>query len=214
METSKKLRVREPFSAFSHLVGALLSCVALAALVIWSHGDRLKITSFAIYGTSMIVLYIASSIYHTMHVSPVALERLRRFDQCAIFLLIAGSFTPVCVKLHDPLGWTILSIVWTIALAGIAIQVAWSKMPCWLSVVLYFVISSVSVVGIGPIAHVIGMRCVMWLFAGGIIYTSGAVVFATERPRLWPGVFGFHDLWHVFVLAATAAHFMMMTTLL
>ncbi|HET6387545.1 MAG TPA: hemolysin III family protein [Armatimonadota bacterium] len=209
-----RFRLREPFSGISHLIGAALSIAAMIALIIQSHGNDWKITSFAIYGGSLILLYLASSLYHLLPARPEIVEKLRRFDQCAIFFLIAGCYTPVCLlKLRGPWGWTLLSIVWAIALGGTITQAVWAKMPCWLNVVLYIIMGWMVVIAFGPITHHLAVQSLEWLLCGGIIYSVGAVVFAVERPRLWPGVFGFHDLWHVFVLAGSAAHFMMMLTL-
>jgi hemolysin III len=207
--------IREPFSGLSHIIGIPLSIAATAVLIALSHGDRWKIAGFIIYGVTMLLLYLASSLYHSMQVGPEAVERLRRLDQSAIFLLIAGCYTPVClIRLRDPWGWSLLAIAWGIATSGITMQWLWPRMPCWLNVVMYAIMGWLVVVAFHPIAHALGGRGLLWLFSGGIIYTLGAVVFATERPRLWPGVFGFHDLWHIFVLAGSSAHFIMMTTLL
>lgn len=210
-----KLRLHEPFNGLSHLAGALLSCVALVALIVWSKGDNWKVTSFAIYGASLIILYMASALYHLLPVGPEMREMLRRFDQCAIYLLIAGSYTPVClVPMRGPWGWTYLCISWSIALVGIVTQIFWPKMPIWLHIVLYSIMGWQAIFGFHALTHSLSPAAVRWLFGGGIIYTIGAVVFATERPRLWPKVFGFHELWHVFVLAGSAAHFMVMLSVL
>ncbi|MCA1596842.1 MAG: hemolysin III family protein [Chloroflexi bacterium] len=208
-------RLREPFSGLSHMAGIFLGIAALVTLLILSKGDPWKVTGFAIYGASVIILYLASTLYHSIPCSPAAVERLRRFDQCAIFIMIAGSYTPVClIKMRGPWGWSMLAVAWGIAAGGIIVQTVWSRMPCWLNVVLYILMGWTALIGIGPMSRAIGPVGLFWLVLGGVIYSCGIVVFATERPRLWPGVFGFHDLWHLFVLAGSAAHFMLMISIL
>lgn len=211
----RRFRMKEPFSGLSHLLGAVFGVVALVVLLVYSGGNGWKITSFAIYGASLIILYTASALYHLLPAHPDTVERLRKFDQCAIYLLIAGTYTPMClIHLRGGWGWSLFGVVWGIALAGILTQVLWKKMPVWLHVVLYLIMGWAAIIGIGPISQSIGAAALRWLLCGGVIYTVGGVVFATERPRLWPEFFGFHDLWHVFVLAGTAAHFMMMIYLM
>ena len=213
--TQSKFRFREPFSGLSHLAGVVLGIIALVVLLVHSDGDRWKLTAFSVYGASLIILYLASTLYHSVPASPAVVEKLRRFDQCAIFVLIAGSYTPLClIKMRGPWGWSLFAVAWGIAASGIITQSLWARMPCWLNVVLYILMGWLAVIGISPIAHSIGPVGLFWLVLGGLIYGGGTIVFATERPRLWPGVFGFHDLWHVFVLAGSAAHFMMMISIL
>jgi hemolysin III len=215
MSRPRRFHLKEPFSGLSHLAGAFLGVAILIALVVLSKGNAWMVTSFAIYGACLIILYTASALYHLLPVGPAATERLRKFDQCAIYLLIAGSYTPVClIKLRGPWGWSLLSVVWSIALAGILTQLIWRATPVALHVTLYLIMGWLVAVAIHPILHGLGTPAVAWLACGGLFYTIGSVVFATERPRLWPGIFGFHDLWHVFVIAGTAAHFMMMLCIL
>lgn len=206
-----RFHMREPFSGLSHLAGAAMSLAGLVLLLALSGGDPWRTTSFGIYGASLVILYSASATYHLWSADEETLERLRKFDHVGIFLLIAGSYTPVClVPLRDVWGWSLLGVVWGIAVLGILAVLFWRGMPIWFDLVLYIVMGWVAILGIGHIAHAIGSAGVWWLISGGVFYTVGAVVYASKRPRLWPNTFGSHDLWHIFVLAGSACHFMMM----
>jgi len=207
----RRCRVREPFNGLSHMAGALLSIAGLLFLVALSFGKPWHLTGFAIYGTSLVVLYLASTLYHSLPGTPRRVERLLVFDQVAIYLLIAGTYTPLClVPLRGPWGWSLLSVVWGIALLGIVLRIAWRKSPEWVPVVIYLVMGWLCVVALKPLSGALPGAAMGWLFAGGIVYTVGAVVFASQRPRLWPGRFGSHELWHVFVLGGSACHFVLM----
>jgi hemolysin III len=203
--------LREPFSGLSHLGGAVLSMLGLVVLIVVSYGRPWHVTAFAIYGASLILLYTASTLYHLLPVGPRHIEHLRTFDQVAIYMLIAGTYTPVClISLRGAWGWGLFGAMWAVALAGGAARIAWPRQPVWLPFVLYLAMGWTSMVAMSPLARSLTLHGLAWMLLGGLLYTVGAVVFATERPRLWPGVFGFHDLWHVFVLGGSACHFVMM----
>ena len=216
MSRASRFRLREPFSGISHLFGAALSIAGLAVLLVLSRGDGWRLTSFSIYGASLIVLYSASGIYHSLPVGPTALERLRKFDHCGIFFLIAGSYTPICLgplrSTSPGWAWSLFGVVWAIALVGILSEILWPSMPPWFDLMLYLIMGWMALIGIGPLIHVFSSAALAWLIGGGIVYSIGAIFYATERPRLWPGVFGSHDLWHIFVLGGSFSHFMMMLT--
>lgn len=206
--------MRHPFAGLSHLCGAGLSAAGLVVLLCLSGGRPWHVSSFAIYGASLIALYMASALYHLLPVCPKKEERLLALDQAAIYLLIAGTYTPIClVTLRGAWGWSLFGIVWGIAAAGIAIRFAWRSAPHWLSLVLYLVMGWLCVVALAPLIRGLTPSAFGWLVAGGIVYSVGAVIFATDRPRLWPGKFGAHDLWHCFVLGGSACHFIVMLSL-
>jgi hemolysin III len=206
-----RLKLREPFSGLSHLAGAILGIAALVVLVSVARGDPWHVSGFVIYGASLIVLYMASALYHLLPVNARHIERLRIFDHSAIYLLIAGTYTPIClVPLRGGWGWSLFGVVWAMALFGIVAEVAWRSAPRWLSLVLYLIMGWLVLIALGPLARILPGAAVGWLVAGGIVYTVGTIVFALERPRLWPGIFGAHDLWHVFVLGGSACHFVLM----
>jgi len=205
------LKPREPFNGLSHLGGALLSVVGLVVLLIAANGRPWHLTSFAIYGVSLVLLYTASTLYHSLKVPHEKVEQLLVLDQVGIYLLIAGTYTPIClVTLRGPWGWSLFGIIWGIALVGIAMRVAWRKCPAWVPVALYLMMGWLSVVAFPPLGRALPAAGVGWLFLGGLIYTVGCTIFALQRPRLWPGVFSSHELWHVFVLGGSACHFIVM----
>ena len=207
----KRFPIRQPFCGLSHLLGACLSVAALIVLLILSRGKFWHVVSFAVYGTTLILLYTASTLYHSLWVQPHQIHRLMRIDQCAIFLLIAGTYTPVClVSLRGPWGWSILAGEYGLALIGILCLAFWKKFPDWLRIAVYLIMGWLIVVALTPLHHALPPAGVAWLFAGGIAYAVGTVVFATDKPHLWPGKFDAHDLWHIFVLAGSACHFVLM----
>jgi hemolysin III len=207
----QRLPFREPFSGLSHLGGAILGIAALVVLVTVARRDAWHVSGFAIYGASLIVLYLASALYHLLPVSEPHIERLRRLDHIAIYALIAGTYTPIClVPLRGGWGWSLFGVVWGLALFGTIVELAWRRAPIWLGLVLYLVMGWLAVIALGPLHRALPGPALGWLVAGGLVYTAGSIVFALERPRLWPGVFSAHELWHLFVLGGSACHFVLM----
>jgi len=210
-----RLRLREPFSGLSHLLGAILGVAALVTLVVLARGRAWLITSFSIYGASLILLYSTSAIYHLFPIRQKVVDLWLKLDQCAIYLLIAGCYTPLCIgRLRGGWGWSLFGAVWGLAVVGIGLKAAWRAMPTWCDMLLYLLMGWLVVIGVGPISHVLGGAGVRWLLASGILYSAGSVFYVTDRPRLWPGLFSAHDIWHLFVLAGSAAYFMVMLALL
>ncbi len=202
---------REPFNGVSHFGGAVLGAVGLGLLMVASEGRPWHRAAFAIYGASLIVLYTASGLFHSLHLDHRRLERLRAFDQVAIYLLIAGTYTPVClVLLRGPVGWALLAVVWAIALVGSTARVAWRAKPEWLTFGLYMLMGWLWVVVIGPLSAAMAPEGLAWLFLGGLFYCTGTIPLITRRPRLWPGVFGSHEIWHLCVLGGSACHYVVM----
>lgn len=208
----KKTRwIKEPFCGLSHGTGVVLSVVALVALLVMAGGRPWHTVGFAIYGVSLITLYTMSTLYHTLPVSPRARVWLQRLDHSAIYLLIAGSYTPLClVTLRGGWGWSLLGVIWGLAIAGIACSLSWHRAPQWLRVVLYVVMGWLVLLALGPLRAALSPEGLMWLVAGGVVYSVGTVIFATDKPHLWPGKFSAHDLWHLFVLGGSACHFVVM----
>ena len=203
------MRLKEPFSAVSHYAGAALSLAALVLLLRASHGRFLPTLAAVLYGGSLIALYLASALSHTWHAVPRVQTWLSRADYVAIFLLIAGTYAPLClVSLHGPWGWRLLAVEYGLALVGIA-NVLFSRTPQWVRVPVYVVMGWLAVVVLGPIQRALPPAAIHWLFAGGLLYTVGVAVLALDRPHLWPNKFSAHDLWHVFVLAGSACHFVL-----
>ncbi|MGL4609125.1 MAG: PAQR family membrane homeostasis protein TrhA [Trueperaceae bacterium] len=206
--------LREPFNSISHFIGILLSILGLVLLVVLSNGEPYRTTSFAIYGSSLIILYTASTLLHSIKTTPKTEKKLRIFDHAAIFILIAGSYTPIALvtlqKNHPAWGWSLLSVVWGIALLGVLFKVFWIEAPRWLSTALYLGMGWMSLVVITPVAQTLALGGMVWLGLGGAFYSVGAVIYALKKPDFFPKVFGYHELWHLFVLAGSFCHFMMM----
>lgn len=204
--------IKEPFCGLSHFVGVLLSVAALVVLLVLARGRFWHTTGFAIYGASLILLYTASTLYHTLPVGPPYAGWLQRFDHVAIFVLIAGTYAPVClVALRGAWGWSLFAAEYTLAGAGIgAVLFGRRRFPEWVRVGLCVVMGWLIVIALRPLGAVLGTGGMAWLLAGGIAYSAGTVILATDRPHLWPGRFSAHDLWHLFVLAGSACHFILM----
>ncbi len=214
-ERIKRFWIREPFCGLSHGLGAALSVAALVALLILADGKLWQTVSFAVFGVSLIVLYTASTLYHSLWVKPKQILALMRFDHVAIFLLIAGTYAPVClVGLRGAWGWSLFGVEYGLALIGIVCSLVWKGFPDWVRIAIYVVMGWLIMIAIVPAARVLGPVGIAWLFAGGAAYSVGTVVFATDKPHLWPGKFSAHDLWHIFVLAGSACHFVLMAVVL
>ena len=166
---------------------------------------------FAVFGICAAGLYAASAIYHGASEDR---RYLQRFDHAAIYFMIAGSYVPVSLlALGGTARWSVLSLQFGLATLGAAYSLLRAKTPEALRMVLYIVQGWMALPLLGTIARGSSPAVVAWIVAGGLVYTFGAVIYATERPRLWPGRFGSHDLWHLFVIGGTGCHLMMMRAL-
>lgn len=216
IQDKKLLRFwREPFSTASHLVGCILSIVALP-LLIYAAGNRpMPLIGALAFGISLILLYAASTLYHGVVASPRILNHLVRFDHIAIFLLILGTYVPVClVTLWGPFGWGLLAVEGGLALLGIILvflrresgSLRHHRIHEGVRLGLYLIMGWMAVAFSGPLFRSLTFDGAFWLVAGGVIYSLGAIIFATDRPHLWPGKFSAHDLWHCFVLGGSSLH--------
>ena len=210
-ERIKRFWIREPFCGLSHGLGVLLSVAALVALLVLAHGRVWHTVTFAIFGASLIVLYTASTLYHSLWVKPQQILKLMRFDHVAIFLLIAGTYAPVClVGLRGAGGWSLFGVEYGLALIGIVCSLVWKNFPDWARITIYILMGWLICIALIPVRSAFPPAAIAWLFGGGLAYSIGTVVFASDRPHLWPGKFSAHDLWHIFVLAGSACHFVLM----
>jgi hemolysin III len=203
------MRIREPFNGASHLLGLLLAGAGTILLVRMANGPW-QLTAFSVYGATLILLYGASTLYHMLPVSERPLRALRTLDHIAIYSLIAGTYTPIgLVTLHNRLGWALLAAVWLIAVAGIPFKLFFLDAPVWLSTSTYLAMGYLALVAVVPLARAVPLTGLLWLVAGGMAYTIGAVIYARKRPNPFPG-FGHHEIWHLLVLAGSACHFAFM----
>ncbi len=201
-------KLREPVNSLTHWVGAILALIGLIALLIIGWSTPAKIISLTIYGLSLIAMFSASATYHMVRVKDKALVIFRKIDHSAIFLLIAGTYTPFCVNAFEGFWkWGMLSIIWSLALIGIIVKVFYIKAPRWLNTGIYLIMGWLCVGAAGQMLAVLPVWVFGWLIAGGVIYSLGAVVYMTKIFNFKPGVFGFHEIWHIFVMLAAAAHF-------
>jgi len=202
------LRLKEPFSALSHYVGAAGAILGLAYLfyMVWHH--TVAIVAFAIYGSCLTLLYVASALYHSVETRSQWLQRL---DHMAIYLMIAGTYTPLCLlAVKGMTGFAMLAAEWTMAAIGIIANVFFGGGPKRLRLTLYLLMGWLVVADLPEVSKVLPLSAVFWMLMGGLAFTVGTIVYATGRPKLWPGKFGSHELWHLFVLGGSACHYLLM----
>lgn len=205
-----------PWSAITHGVGAALALVGAVCLLIHSvlAGNWPKVLVFAIYGASMVCLYTASTLYHCLRTSVPVRLALRKYDHCSIYLLIAGSYTPICMTALDArVGVPMLTAIWFLAAAGIWLTIAKGNIPRLITSVIYLCMGWLAVFAIVPLYRSLSGAGFFWLLAGGILYSVGGVLYALK----WPGRdnprFGCHEIFHVFIVLGSVCHFRVMTGL-
>jgi hemolysin III len=193
------------YRGISHLYGFFVVLGAVPTLVAFAPSARASIAA-AVYGAGLLAMFGCSALYHRSRLSPRATRWLERLDHSAIYVCIAGSYTPFCLL---PLagGPALLVVVWAGAALGVLRALLWVDAPHWLSVVLYLVVGWAVLPFLPSLWHVLGPAGLLLLFAGGVLYSAGAVVFALKRPDPAPAVFGFHEVFHAFVVVASACHF-------
>lgn len=207
--------IKDPGSAITHFIGMLMAAFAATPLLIRaaSNPDKIHLISLSIFIVSMILLYGASATYHTLNLSEHTNRILRKIDHCMIFVLIAGSYTPVCmIVLGGKVGYTLCAIVWSIAIAGIILKLFWITCPKWFSSVLYITMGWVCVLAFTQILNALSPAAFGWLLAGGIIYTVGGIIYALKLPlfNARHKYFGSHEIFHLFVMGGSICHFIMM----
>lgn len=207
-----QLTIREPGSAITHFVAMLLAAGAAVPLLIKASGP-VNTAAMLIFILSMILLYGASATYHSAVLSEKAIKILRKIDHAMIFVLIAGSYTPVCLLVLDPSkGLPLLAAVWGTAIVGIAVKFLWITCPKWFSSIIYIAMGWMCLFAFGPIVRTISRPAFLWLLAGGVIYTIGGVIYALKLPifNARHKHFGSHEIFHLFVMAGSFCHFIFM----
>ncbi len=205
--------LREPMNGFTHFIGVVLSVIGTILLInISLHPYKpAHFISLTIFGFGLILLYTTSTLYHWLKLSEEGTKKLRRADHIMIFINIAASYTPTCViALRGSLGLGLLIAVWSVATAGIVIKIFWMNAPRWLSTSIYLLMGWLAVFVIVPLFNVLPTAALLWLFAGGLFFTIGAVIYARKKPDPYPGILGFHEIFHLFVLLGSFSHFIMM----
>jgi hemolysin III len=191
----------------SHQYAFFVAMAAGAALVVLARGGQARV-AVAVYALSLCAMFGASALYHRIDWPPGPRAWLRRLDHSMIYVLVAGTYTPFALLVLAPaLGWTILGVVWGGAVAGVVLSLVWIDAPRWLSAVLYVALGWVAVVVLPQLWNRAGVMAVALLATGGVLYTLGAIVYALRRPDPSPRVFGYHEVFHVLVIAAAAVQF-------
>lgn len=205
--------LRDPVNGLTHCVAAALAVAGTVALLLRSL-DPVRpwhIVAFSVFGGGMVLLYTASTLYHWLPLDERGIRILRRIDHSMIFISIAATYTPIClITLRGPWGWSILTVVWTIALAGILLKIFWITAPRWLSTAIYLGMGWIALVGIYPLTRNLPLAGLAWLVSGGLLYSLGAVIYARKRPDPFPGYLGFHEIFHLFVIGGSTCHFILM----
>ena len=209
-----RLSIREPVNGLTHLAGAILSAIGLAALLVIAieNGSVRQIVGFSIFGASLVAMYCASAFYHSLKLSERGIAHMQRIDHMMIYVLIAGTYTPFClVLLRGRLGLGLLIAVWTLAALGVLQTVVWMHAPDWFSTALYIGMGWLAIIFVPRLLAVVPIGFFYWILAGGIIYTVGAVIRAAKWPRVragaLPRLFGSHEIWHLCVMAGSFAHY-------
>ena len=210
-----KFKLKDPGSAITHGIALLLAAVGAVPLIIKAARsyDVIHIVALSIFILTMILLYAASTIYHSVDSTEKVNRRLRKMDHMMIFVMIAGSYTPVClIVLHNRIGYILCALVWSIAILGMILKGCWITCPKWLSSVLYIGMGWLCVLAFVPIFHALPRAGFDWLLAGGIIYTIGGVIYALKVPLFDSRHknFGSHEIFHIFVMLGSACHFVVM----
>ena len=221
IECSKKeeyimqITIREPGSAITHFIAMMMAVFATVPLLVKAgiQSGWENFLAMAIFMGSMILLYGASATYHSVDLTGRSLRVFRKLDHMMIFVLIAGSYTPVClIVLGGKLGYTLLALVWGIAAVGMLVKACWITCPKWFSSVIYIAMGWVCVLVFGPLLKTLSAPAFLWLLTGGIIYTVGGVIYALKLPifNAKHKFFGSHEVFHLFVMGGSICHFIFM----
>lgn len=210
-----QITIREPGSAFTHLIAMVLAIIASTPLLLkaFVNSGTAAFNAMCIFILSMILLYGASTMYHAVNVSGKQLKLFKKIDHMMIFVLIAGSYTPVClIVLGGELGYTLLTVVWGIAIFGMLIKAFWVTCPKWFSSMIYIAMGWVCVFVFGQLWNSLPKAAFLWLFAGGVIYTIGGVIYALKLPLFNSrhANFGSHEIFHLFCMGGSICHFIFM----
>ena len=209
------ITIREPGSAITHFIAMVLAALAAAPLLVKAAFDagRVGVFSMAVFMTSMILLYGASTLYHSVNLSGHSLRIFRKIDHMMIFVLIAGSYTPVCLLVLEPQsGHTLLITVWAIAAVGMLVKAFWITCPKWFSSIIYIAMGWACLSVFGELLTALSRPAFLWLLAGGLLYTAGGVIYALKLP-VFNSIhknFGSHEIFHLFVMGGSICHFICM----
>lgn len=207
-------KVKDFMSGLTHCIGAALSLVGLIILIVFAaiNGDAFDVVSFTLFGTGLLLSYLFSTLYHWLNIGEKGLNVFRKFDHIMIYVLIATSYTPVCLgPLRGPWGWSIFGVVWGFAVLGIIFSAIWIKIPRTITTIIYLVMGWIVLVALVPLIRVYQQANLLyglsWLVIGGIFYTIGAIIYAFKWPKKNFKQFGFHEIFHIFVMLGSACQY-------
>jgi len=202
------IKTRGRLSGLTHLSAALAAVVGSVVLILVGGTNPVKIIALSVYGISVIFLFGSSAAYHLIKAEPKAIANLRKLDHAAIYVLIAGSYTPFCAIMFTGFWrWGFLAIIWSLAVLGIIVKMFIIKAPRWVTAGVYVILGWLCLVAAGEVMRTLPAGALIGLSIGGLIYTIGAVIYITKKLDLFPGKFGFHEVWHIFVILAALAHY-------
>ncbi|GKX67009.1 PAQR family membrane homeostasis protein TrhA [Inconstantimicrobium mannanitabidum] len=205
-------KFREPINGFTHLFGAVVSLMGMILMIgktIIEKGNNLSVSAVIIFGLSLVFLYTASSVYHLVNSTDKVIRFLRKLDHSMIFVLIAGTYTPLClIALDGTWRWCLFSLIWGIALLGVLFKMFWFNAPRWISTATYIFMGWLVVIAFAPLSKSISIAGFVWMALGGIFYTIGGVMYALKLPNI-SVKFGFHELFHCFILLGSLSHFIL-----
>lgn len=210
-----QITIREPGSAITHFIGMMMAVFASVPLFVKAEicSGKQGLHAMVVFMLSMILLYGASALYHTASVSEHVQKILRKIDHTMIYILIAGSYTPVCLLVLDhEKGYPLLALVWGLAAAGIVVALLWINCPKWVSSIIYIAMGWVCILVFGELFSALSGKAFLWLLAGGVIYTVGGVIYALKLPifNSRHANFGSHEIFHLFVMGGSICHFIFM----
>lgn len=208
-------KVKDPVSGFSHLIGAALSLVGLVLLIVYAalYGEGAwDVVTFTIFGVGLLLLYTFSTLYHLLNLGEKGTRVFRKFDHIMIYVLIASSYTPICLgPLRGPWGWSTFGAVWGIAVIGIVLTAVWIKAPRWLTTTIYIAMGWLVVIMAYPLiktfSELNALHSLWWLLIGGIFYTIGGIIYGIKKAPFTTKHFGFHEIFHIFVMLGSFCQF-------
>lgn len=201
-------KLREPISALTHLYAAVLSFFGLITIVYFGWGNLQKIITFIIYGISLILMFTASGTYHMVIARDSIILNLRKLDHSAIYLLIAGTYTPICMYFFNGFWqYGMLILIWSLAIIGIIVKLFVINAPRWTSAGVYLIMGWLAIMGVQEILRTMPIAAIIWLVSGGLFYSLGAIIYITKFLDFFPGKFGFHEVWHIFVILGAFSHY-------
>ena len=200
--------MREPVSGLTHFFAGIVTIVGLVALLVVGRGDIGKEISLLVYGVGLLLMFFASSAYHLVQTGPKWVQVLRKVDHSAIYVLIAGTYTAFCYNfLLGAWRWGVLTVIWALAIVGVSVKVFVIRAPRWVTAGVYVAMGWLALLIPREMLLSMPRGALVWLIVGGVLFTVGAVIYITKKLDFIPGVFGFHEVWHIFVILGCLSHY-------